>query len=183
MGITETQVIQPGDHIRITVLSDDKTLSGEFEVAPDSTLKHPLYNQVKVGGIPVSMVKDRIASFLRRFQREPQLEVEPLLKVTVGGEVKAPGILFLAPETTIADAIARAGGATDRANLNAITISRGHRKIPVKLGENSGSEILTIQSGDQIDVAAQGNVMAHITPFVGIAASIVSLMILIATHR
>ncbi len=176
--------LRPGDHVRITVLSDDKDLSGEFEVAPDGTLKHPLYNQVKVAGVPVADLKDRIASFLRKFQREPQLEVEPLFKVTVGGEVKTPGIYFLAPETTIGDAIAKAGGATDRANLDQVGISRDGRKESLKLADNSGSrDVQTVQSGDEITVTPQRSVMSSLTPFVGIGASLVSLTVLIVSHR
>lgn len=179
-----TSVLRPGDHIRITVLSDDKDLSGEFEVAPDGTLKHPLYNQVNVTGVPVADLKQRIASFLRKFQREPQLEVEPLFKVTIGGEVKAPGIYYLAPETTIADAIAKAGGATDRGNLDQVGVSRDGRKESLKLANSSsGHEAQTIQSGDQITVAPQRSVMASISPFVGIGVSLASLAVLIISHR
>lgn len=179
--VTSNAVLQPGDHLRITVLSDDKNLSGEFEVAPDSTLKHPLYNQIKVAGVPVGMLRERIASFLRRYQREPQLEVEALFKVTVGGEVRSPAIYYLAPETTVADAIARAGGATDRGNLNKVSISRDGRKVALKLGETgSNRSIETIQSGDQVSVAPHRNVMTSITPILGLGASILSAILIIS---
>lgn len=169
-------VLQPGDHLRITVLSDDKSLSGDFEVAPDSTLKHPLYNQIKVGGVPLGMLKGRIASFLTRFQREPKLEVEPLFKVTVGGEVRAPTIYLFPPETSIADAVARAGGATDRAKLEDVTVLRAGRRLSYDL--TSGLSPQTIQSGDQILVGRRRNITSDILPYVGVALSIVSVIIL-----
>jgi protein involved in polysaccharide export with SLBB domain len=171
--------LRPGDRIRITVLGD-ATMSGEFEVGPDSTLRHPLYNRVKVAGIPVSTLKERIASFLRNFQREPQLEVEPLFKVTVGGEVRSPNILFLPPETTVADAVARAGGATDRGDANRATLLRDGRRLSLSLsGTQARQETQTIQSGDQISVAKKRNVLGGITPIIGIAASVVSIMVLL----
>lgn len=185
--VTGERGLQPGDHLRITVLSDDKNLSGEFEVSPDSTLKHPLYNQVKVVGVPLPMLKERFASFLRRFQREPQLEVEPLFKVTIGGEVRSPNIYLLPPETTLADAVARAGGATDRGDLDKVTILRDGSKESQSLTRsvtNSGD--WTIESGDQITVPQRRNALTTVssfTPIFGIAASLLSITYVILSHR
>jgi protein involved in polysaccharide export with SLBB domain len=177
--------LHPGDHLRITVLSDDKDLSGEFEVAADGTLKHPLYNQITVVGLPVSALKEKVASFLRKFQKQPQLEVEPLFKVTVSGEVTKPGVFFLSPETTVRDAVENsAGGTTERANKNAITLSRGVTKTSVRLAdESSATGAQTIQSGDHISIGAQRNIIGNITPLVGIGASLISLTVLIITRR
>jgi polysaccharide export outer membrane protein len=178
------QTLRPGDHLRITVLSDDKNLSGEFEVAPDSSLKHPLYNQVKVAGVPVSQLKGIIASFLRKFQKEPLLELEPLLKVTVGGEVKAPSVYLLPPETTLMDAIARAGGPTERANPDQVAVLRDGHKLALNLGElGSRHEMLTIQSGDHVSLAPRRNVgtgISRIRPFLAVTASLLSVIALLA---
>jgi protein involved in polysaccharide export with SLBB domain len=178
-------VLHPGDHLRITVLSDDKDLTGEFEVAPDGTLKHPLYNKVHVAGLPVATLKDQIVSFLRKFQKEPQVEVEPLFEVTINGEVNKPGVFFLAPETTVQRAVESASeGTTNRANRNAVSLLRDGRKLPVRLAEDSrGENVQTIQSGDHISVGAQRSVMANITPFVGVGVSLISLAVLIISHR
>lgn len=170
--------LQPGDHLLITVLSDDKNLSGEFEIAPDSTLRHPLYNRIKVAGLPLGLLKPRIATFLSTFQREPQLEVEPLFKVTVGGEVRTPNIYFLPPETTIADAVAHAGGLTDRAKLEDVTVIRDGRSRSYDLSTPSASRAGTIDSGDQITVGRSRNLASEILPFAGIIISVVSLIIL-----
>jgi protein involved in polysaccharide export with SLBB domain len=178
-GIVAESVIHPGDHLKITVISDDKDLSGEFEVAPDGTLKHPLYNQIVVAGVPVSALKETIASFLRKFQKEPQLEVEPLFKVAINGEVLRPGVFYLSPETAVRDAIEAAGGTTDRANANAITLLRNDTKISVRLDDGTRM----IQSGDRIGIPAKRNTIANITPFVGIGASLISLTVLIISHH
>jgi polysaccharide export outer membrane protein len=185
--VTRDRGLQPGDHLRITVLSDDKNLSGEFEVSPDSTLKHPLYNQVKVAGVPLPMLKERIASFLRRFQREPQLEVEPLFKVTIGGEVKTPNIYLLAPETTVGDALALAGGVTDRGDLDKVTVLREGSKQFVSLTSTvANNAVLRIQSGDQITVPPRHNALttvSSLTPILGIAASLLSITFVILARR
>lgn len=176
--------LQPGDHVRIAVLGEDPSLSGEFEVAPDSTLKHPLYSQVKVVGVPLPMLKERFASFLRRFQKEPQLQVEPLFKVGVTGEVRTPNIYFLAPETTVAEAVTHANGATERADVDHVTVLRDGKKLSLNLNETTSSrDQHTVQSGDQINVAERRNVMSGIRGVVPLVASLLSVTYLIITHR
>jgi protein involved in polysaccharide export with SLBB domain len=183
----EIPVLKPGDHVRITVLGEDKDLSGEFEIASDSTVKHPLYNQVKVVGVPLPMLNERFASFLRRFQKEPQLQVEPLFKVGVAGEVRTPNIYFLTPETTVAEAITRANGATERADLDQVVVARNGRRLSLNLNPTSSNrDQHTVQSGDQINVAARRNVMSGIgnaAPLLGVVASLVSITVLILSNR
>jgi protein involved in polysaccharide export with SLBB domain len=173
--------VRPGDHLRITLLGDDKTLSGEFEVGPDSALKHPLYNRIKVVGVPLPQLKEKLASFLRSFQREPRFEVEPLFKVSVGGEVRSPNILFLSPETTIADAVSLAGGSTDRADPNRVTLLRAGREQLLTLKGSGSSGAMLIRSGDQISVAASRNITGTVIAILGAVVSIVSVLIL--AHR
>jgi polysaccharide export outer membrane protein len=173
--------VHPGDHIKITLLGDDKNLSGEFEVGPDSTLKRPLYNRVKVVGVPLPQLKEKLAAFLRTFQREPQFEVEPLLKVSVGGEVRSPNILFLSPQTTVADAISLAGGTTDRADLNRVTLLRDRREQLLSLQGSGLNGAILIRSGDQISVGASRNITGTVIAILGVVVSIGSLFIL--AHR
>ena len=183
----ESPALQPGDHVRITVLGEDKDLSGEFEIAPDSTLKHPLYSQVKVVGVPLPMLKERFASFLRKFQKEPQLQVEPLFKVGVAGEVRTPNIYFLAPETTVAEAVAHANGATDRADVDHVIVSRDGRTLSLNLNPRaSNRDQHTVRSGDQINVTVRSNAMSGISsagPLLGVAASLLSITFLIIYHH
>ena len=180
-------VLQPGDHVKITVIGEDKDLSGEFEVAPDGTLKHPLYSQVKVAGVPLPMLKNQFGSFLLRFQKQPKFQVEPLFKVGVAGEVRTPNIYFLAPETTIGDALTHANGATDRGDADHVTVMRDGKKISLNLSDiTSNQDQPRVRSGDQINVAARRNVVSgisSITPLIGVTASLLSLTLVLLSHR
>lgn len=171
-------MLRPGDHLRITVISDDKNLSGEMEVGPDGALRHPIYNQLRVAFVPLPLLKETVASFLRKFERDPQLEVEPLFKTTILGEVRTPSIYFLDPATSLSDAIAHAGGLTDRADPGRVTILRDGRRLSTSLNAPAGSEPLMILSGDQISVAKSRNLTATMIPVVGVAVSVISLIIL-----
>lgn len=179
--------LRPGDHVRITVIGEDKDLSGEFEVAPDGTLKHPIYSQLKVAGVPLSMLKDQFGSFLLRFQKEPKFEVEPLFKINVAGEVRTPNMYFLAPETTIAEALTHANGATDRGDADHVTVMRDGKKISFNLADTANyRDQPKVRSGDQINVAVRRNIVSgisSITPLIGVTASLLSLTIVLLSHR
>ena len=66
---------------QITVWQREE-LSGEFTVAPDGSLNHPLYREMRVTGMPVSQVEERVRSFLSAYEANPQLVVQPQYKVS-----------------------------------------------------------------------------------------------------
>ena len=178
-------VLRPGDHVKITVLSEDKDLTGEFEVGPDSALRHPLYNKVKAAGIPVTVLKERIASLLRGLEKNPQFEVEPLLEVTLNGQVNKPGVYFLAPETSIEKAIDKsAEGTNERGNPDAVSLLRGGRKLSVRRADESSQgfdpgkvrSTERIQSGDRVTVGTRSSALGKVSPFISFGLSLVSLV-------
>ncbi|HEX8848352.1 MAG TPA: polysaccharide biosynthesis/export family protein [Gemmatimonadaceae bacterium] len=175
-GSTEA-TLKPGDVVRISVW-DTPTLSGEFTVGPDGALKHPIYKKVNVTGVPIPQLTGEIETFLKTIQNEPKVEVEPLVRVMLGGEIRAPNVYTLAPETTIAEAIARAGGPTDMGLMDQVTVVRGDRREVIDAsatGARGGG--MLIRSGDQILLGRKHNVLRdYIGPVASIAASIAAFI-------
>src|SRR5258705_7213017 len=123
-----TASLSPGDVIRIVVWRKPE-FSGDFVVASDGTIIHPLYREVTVVGVPLNMVEERVRIFLTRYETNPAFVISPLLRVFVGGEVRQPSIYSLPPGTTIAQAVALAGGPTERGRLDeALIVRRQHRE-------------------------------------------------------
>lgn len=149
--------LSPGDVLRITVWRAPE-FSGEFVVAPDGTLLHPLYQGVKVGGIRVSMVKSRLRTFLTAYEQNPQLVVEPLFPVTVAGEVRLPSLYIMPQGTTIAQAIARAGGPTERGRLDRVRLLRQGQEMMIDaLAAQQQYAATPISSGDQLFVGRRSD--------------------------
>lgn len=167
----------PGDQIRITVWDNPK-LSGDFTVAGDGTILHPLYREIQVTGVPLRTVDERIRTFLQRYQTNPQFVVQTLVRVVVGGEVRTPNVLSVPPETTVAQAIALAGGPTDRADLNNVRVIRNRQEMRMDLTRaDSDAVLIQIRSGDQILVGrTPPSRLAYIAPVASTIAALAAIL-------
>jgi protein involved in polysaccharide export with SLBB domain len=146
--------LQPGDLVEITVWQRDE-LSGQFTVSQDGTLSHPLYQQVRVTGLPADQVEDRLRSFLSQFEANPQVVVRPLYQVAVAGQVFRPNIYTVQPGTTVSQVVTLAGGVTETADTDDAQLTRGTRVTEIDLRDVSTVQ-MPVQSGDQILVKAKG---------------------------
>jgi protein involved in polysaccharide export with SLBB domain len=169
-------VLNPGDAVRITVWRKEE-LSGEFTIAGDSTIAHPLYRTVKAAGVPLRDVEARVRQRLLAFEGNPEFVVEPLFRVSVGGEVRAPALFTLRPEVTILQAVARAGGLSERARLDRVRLIRDGTIQYIDLSDpQSSTGGMLIHSGDQIYVERRRDVLReYIAPVASIVAALASL--------
>ncbi len=164
-------VLAPGDAVRITVWRKPE-LSGDFQVAADGSVKHPLYRDLRVAGVPMDSVQARLGRLLSGYESDPQFLVEPLFRVAVGGEVRKPDLYTLPSETTIGAALALAGGVTERGKLNRVTLIReGHQELLDLSRPETGAASRAIRSGDQILV---GRSTALLRDYVGPVASVLA---------
>lgn len=142
--------LRADDSVRITVWHHPE-LSGTFAVAPDGSISHPLYKAVRLGGVPLSELNERVHSFLTRFDADPQFVVEPFLRVAIGGHVKRPDIYAVRPGTTVSQAIVIAGDATDDGRTDRVQLVRDGRTTTLDLtATGSGAPFQPIRSGDEI---------------------------------
>ena len=164
-------MLQPGDHVRIRVWRDTE-LSGDFRIAADSTITHPLYQAVKVAGVPVKEAEQRIRQFLTTYESNPQVSIEPLFSVAVGGEVRQPDLYPLPRQTTIAQAIAQAGGPTENGRLDKVRLIRDGKEVTMNLTSADAQwSHIPVRSGDQIIVQRKRNILREL---VGPLASVVA---------
>ena len=176
-------VLQPGDMVKVTVWRNPE-MSGDFVVGVNGALRHPLYQEVPIAGMPLGEVEGRLTKFLTKFEQNPQLVVEPLFRVTVGGEVRTPNLYPLPRTTTISQAVAIAGGVTPDGRLDRVNLYRNGREVLMNLTEASGRwSNEPIQSGDQILVTKRSNFMRNVfLPLLGVAGAVASI-INVSTRR
>lgn len=173
--------LSPGDQIRITVWRKPE-LSGDFPISANGTIAHPLYREVSVIGIPLATVEERLRTFLARYETNPQFVIQPLVKIIVGGEVRTPNIFSVPPETTIAQAIALAGGPTERGRLDKVHVIRERQDVLMDVSRpDSDVNSLLIRSGDQILVGRRSRssleYLGPVTSSIAAIAAIISIIV------
>ena len=157
--------IGAGDLLQVDVL-DTPELSGRFRVDNDEKIKLPMGDQVVVGGLDAAQTARKIEIVLvdRKIVLAPHVTVGILeynsQSVTVGGEVKNPGVYPLLSARTIYDFVSAAGGVTESASQTVSIVRRGLSKpIVLTLGTDPKQVMngnMLAQPGDRIIVARSG---------------------------
>jgi protein involved in polysaccharide export with SLBB domain len=171
----QDQVLQTGSVLRIQVWRQPE-YSGDFVLGVEGRLVHPLYQEVPLEGLTLPQARVAIARFLADYLQGAQITVEPLYRVSVGGEVRQPAVYQVERGTTVAEAVALAGGPTAVARLDQVTLARGNELYNLRLGE----EVVTagqlpVVSGDQIFIEreSQFSVWRDVIGPVGTLAALV----------
>ncbi|HUQ18021.1 MAG TPA: polysaccharide biosynthesis/export family protein [Gemmatimonadaceae bacterium] len=173
--------LNPGDQLRIAVWRNPE-LSGDFTIAANGTITHPLYREVQVTGLPLSTVEERLRTFLSRYTTNPQFVIQPLVRISVSGEVRSPQILSVPPETSVSQAVILAGGPNPNAKLDNVRLLRAGQEIVVNLASaDAQAASLQIRSGDRIVVPGRSNTFRDfVSPaisVIGAAAAITSIFL------
>lgn len=174
-------LLRPGDALRITVWRMPELSADEVLIGDDGSLFHPFYRTVKVAGIGVDEVKSRLAERLRQVESNPEFVVRPLVRITVFGQVNHPDVFRHPPETTIADAVAMAGGVSDRGNDEHVRLTRDGKVVDYNLRDPLGPATrVRIRSGDEIVVGRRGSgfqqVILPIVSLIAAAAGVANLI-------
>lgn len=169
--------LKPGDMVRVTVWRKPE-LSGDFRVLADGSIAHPLYQAINVTGMSMPALSARMREFLATYEQNPQVVVEPMLQVAVGGEVRTPNLQILAAGTTVGQAIAQAGGAGERGNLRKVRLVRDGRERRIDLTDlETNAAAMPVLSGDEIYVLRRGgNIGDVIGPLASVIAAVASIV-------
>lgn len=173
-------MLRAGDAVRINVWRRPE-FSGEFAIGDDGSITHPLYRAVRVLGIPMAALEERLRSFLTQFDATPAFVVEPLLRVTLAGQIARPNVYTLPPRTTMAQAVAVAGGPTERGLLSAVQLVRDGEMMMLDLTRADATLTqMPIRSGDQILITPTRSVFREVVAptmtVIGAVAAVVSVV-------
>ncbi len=135
----------PDDVIDVNVYQE-KELSTTVPVRPDGKISLPLIGEMPASGKTAKELQKEIAQKFTQFIAEPSVTVvvkevnSP--KVSVLGEVKNPGMYKIKDRATVLDAVAMAGGLTEYAKKDKVTV--------IRLDPNGDQRHVTVNLNDQI---------------------------------
>lgn len=169
--------VRPGDVVRLAVWRQPE-FTGEFTVAPDGTLLHPLLSGVRVVGASRTQVQELLRAALGQYERQPQFVFDFLHRVGVGGEVQLPNLYNLSPETTLLQAVATAGGGTENARLDRAVLFRDGRSMELDLLRPTPEvAAMRVRSGDQIRIPRRTNALRETVSLVASAVAAVASLV------
>lgn len=148
-ALAEAVTLRPGDAIRVEIWREED-LSGTFQVDDLGAVTLPLVGVKQVTGIPMQRLREVLIEEYQIHLRNPSINITPLRRVNILGEVQEPGLYPVDPTISLAGAVALAGGATPNGDLGRIRIIREGRVIHERVGAGETLRNMDIHSGDQI---------------------------------
>ena len=102
-----------------------------YRVASDSTITLPILGKINLVGLNLEEAQERVKIIAEEYIKEPVVQVKYLnFWVNVAGEIKNPGIYYnYEGNLNILDAIGRANGITDFADLTNVEVKRQSENI------------------------------------------------------
>ena len=116
---------QIGDRLVLSYVTDVPH-SDTLIVRSGRVVELPGKIMVSLAGVLRSEVDDRVSNELMKYVRAEQIEVTPLMRVGVLGDVAHPGFFAFASDIPLTDAIMGAGGPTATADLDRSVVRRGN---------------------------------------------------------
>ena len=172
-----------GDRIAVVILSD-ALHRDTLVVRPGLTVELPGNVRVTLAGLLRSELEDRLSTEYLKYVKARQIEITPLMRIGVLGEVARPGFLALSSDVPLTDAMMAAGGPTAAADLQRSTVRRGSQVVrSASETRNAIAQGLTLdqfglEAGDELVVARQRQVMSGgLVTAVGLVATVVGVVV------
>lgn len=173
---TDAVTLAPGDILNIQIWREPD-LGGEFQVDLDGVAILPLIGEKRVTGIPVRMLRQQLVEDYRVHLRNPSINITPLRRIHVLGEVRQPGLFRVDPTVSLAEAIAMAGGVTEAGDIRRIRIVRRGASGQEPVSATALVRDADLRSGDQIYVDRRSWLSRNTGFLLGTGLSIANLIL------
>lgn len=168
-----------GDRITLDV-QGEPDLPDTVAVESGPMIVLPLFGEIPLAGVLRSEIQDHLTQAIRRFIIEPVVRADGHIRISVQGQVMAPGFYTMPADMLLGEAMMVAGGPTTSSDVNEIHIDRGAERVlegePLQEAIRNGLTLdqLNLQAGDQIVVPqrATGGWIGQVGLIAGIVGSL-----------
>lgn len=172
----EIVTLRPGDMLAVEIWREPD-LSGEFPVNEQGIVTLPLLGEKQVNGLSLGSLRDTLLEEYRVQLRNPSINITPLRRISVLGEVRTPGVYKVDPTVSLAGAVALAGGASGAGDLNRIKVIREGGVVRERVSSGTSLNSAGVHSGDQIFVGQRSWFERNSTFVVSALLSITGIVI------
>jgi protein involved in polysaccharide export with SLBB domain len=156
---------------------DEPSLRGEYRVGEDGQVLLPLVGLVSVAGRDFEDVRRDVAAAFSHELTDREVRLTPLMRVSVLGEARQPGLFDVDPTMTLSDVVARAGGFGPEANRGHIELVRAGAVIAVVGQADLPGFARPLESGDQVVVDRLSWTQRNSVPLIGTGASLLVALV------
>jgi len=168
-----------GDRIRL-VLEGNVTQDDTVSVIAGSKLLLKDIGEIPLAGVLRSELQPHMTKELGRYIKDVRVRATPLVRLSILGPVGRPGFYYMPPDIPVSDALMRAGGPANNADLGRSVIRRNtaelydSRNTRTAMNEGLTLDQLSLRDGDSIEVGEKtGGNWAKIASVVGVATSLI----------
>jgi protein involved in polysaccharide export with SLBB domain len=184
-GAVYAQKLHPGDGVRVIFYNVAETITGDYFIQLDGKLQMPYIGLLQGEGREFEEIRTEVVSKYDSLYKNPEITIQPLLRINILGEVRQPGFYYLTGVEKLSGLIAMAGGETSDADVDGIYIIRNEQEMEIDseelLADGGTVRDIGLQSGDRIFVPRQWWVGARnaavIISGVAVLVTIVSLFV------
>ena len=179
------QILNPGDGVRIIFYNISDNISGDYFIQQNGFLQLPFIGNIDTRNRDFKFIKTQIVTKYDSLYKNPELTVQPLLRINILGEVRNPGYYYVTDVEKISGILALAGGVTGSAASKEIYILRGEEEIELDVSEltakgNTAADF-GLRSGDRIFVPrsfwADASQYAIIFSGIAVLSTVIALLI------
>ncbi|NJD18811.1 MAG: hypothetical protein FIA95_05960 [Gemmatimonadetes bacterium] len=173
-AVQDTRIL-PGDLIRLQVWREPDW-NGDFLVDQFGVAALPLGGDLAVEGMTQRELKEKLRQAFAREIREPLLQVLVLKRIRVLGEVRSPGVFTLDPTSSVADALALAGGRSSQGRSDRVLLRRAGQVITANVLVDTRLAELAIQTGDELSVPERPWISRNAPTVIGTSAGLLGIL-------
>jgi protein involved in polysaccharide export with SLBB domain len=146
-----------GDQIVVST-TIERVRIDTLTVDADQSIDLGQFPKVSLRGVLRSELEDRLRSHLATYVREPRVSAQPLVRLSVTGQVGRPGFYNVPANALVTDVIMLAGGPTSAADISKSVVRRDNEKLwdrdEVRTAISDGYSIDTfdLRAGDELVV-------------------------------
>ena len=179
---------RPGDRI-VLVYETDADHRDTLVVRSGGLVEMPWQSTINVNGVLRSEVQPLVAAEVLRFVKADRVDVTPLVRLGVLGEVARPGYFAFSSDMPVTEALMSAGGPTSLADMRRTIVRRFGREVntPDETGRAISSGLTLDQfglsAGDELVIGQRRqSTLNPVVTTIGVVASLVTAYVAL-NHR
>lgn len=155
-GTSSDEKFVPGDGVKIKLpLDSNSFLDGIYAIDKNGYINLPIIGKYKVVSVSPVEFTSYIQKSYEQYLRYPEVQITPLIRVSLLGGFVRPGLYYVDPKNSLWDLISLAGGTTHEVGLSKIRWERDRHQISSRdliyaFEKGQSLEEIGFKSGDQI---------------------------------